>query len=156
MSYIKFNNGGLTAIQSLTGNSGGAVSPALGGNITLVGSGTVNVVGNPGTNTLTISAAPDTNLTYVTTTDATYTVLTADQFVSVDASGGAKQVNLPNTADMGRVIRIKDQGGDAVANNITVTTPGGAVTIDGAVTFVMNSAYQAVNVIWNGTSYEIF
>ncbi len=43
-------------LSTLTGNSGGPVSPS-GANINLVGDGTtVNVVGNPSTNTLTISA----------------------------------------------------------------------------------------------------
>jgi hypothetical protein len=48
--------GGTTLIQTVTGNSGGAVGP-LAGNINIVGDGsTATVVGNPGTNTLTISA----------------------------------------------------------------------------------------------------
>lgn len=43
-------------VATLSGNSGGAVPPA-GGNINIVGDGvSANVVGNPGTNTLTISA----------------------------------------------------------------------------------------------------
>ncbi len=44
------------SVLTLTGNTGGAVGPDGGGNIDVVGDGTtVNVVGNPGTNTLTIS-----------------------------------------------------------------------------------------------------
>jgi hypothetical protein len=44
-------------VQVLTGNIGGAVSPDAGHNINIVGDGTsIDVVGNPGTNTLTISA----------------------------------------------------------------------------------------------------
>lgn len=44
-------------VITLTGNSGGAVGPDGGGNINVVGDGTtVTVAGNPGTNTLTISA----------------------------------------------------------------------------------------------------
>lgn len=46
-------------ILSLTGNSGGAVSPTA-GNINILGdTTTINVVGNPGTSTLTISATGD-------------------------------------------------------------------------------------------------
>jgi trimeric autotransporter adhesin len=46
---------GTGIIQTLTANSGGAVSPAL-GNINIVGDGVgINIVGNPGTNTLTAS-----------------------------------------------------------------------------------------------------
>lgn len=44
-------------VETLTGNSGGAVGPDGSDNINVVGDGTtINVVGNPGTNTLTISA----------------------------------------------------------------------------------------------------
>lgn len=45
-------------VETLTGNSGGAVGPDASHNINVVGDGvTVNVAGNPGTNTLTISAS---------------------------------------------------------------------------------------------------
>jgi hypothetical protein len=75
-------------IATLTGNSGGAVGPTA-GNIDIVGSGSVTVTGNPGTSTLTISAAsPFTwsvapfgtqvnavvNNGYIVTTPLSYTV----------------------------------------------------------------------------------
>ncbi len=44
-------------LETLTGNSGGAVFPDGSGNIDVVGDGTtIDIVGNPGTNTLTVSA----------------------------------------------------------------------------------------------------
>lgn len=47
-------NGGTTMIQTVTGNTGGAVGP-LAGNINIVGDGTtIEITGNPGTNTLTV------------------------------------------------------------------------------------------------------
>lgn len=49
------NNGPSGFVQTLTGNSGGAVYPLL-GNINLMGSGSVVVAGNPATGTLTISS----------------------------------------------------------------------------------------------------
>lgn len=46
-----------TVVITLTGNTGGPVGPDGAGNIDVVGDGsTVTVAGNPGTNTLTISA----------------------------------------------------------------------------------------------------
>jgi hypothetical protein len=49
-------NGGSSLVSTLTGNTGGVVGPAV-GNINVIGDGTsITVVGNPGTNTLTISA----------------------------------------------------------------------------------------------------
>lgn len=47
-------NGGTTMVQTITGNSGGAVGPAS-GNLNIVGDGTtIQITGNPGTNTLTV------------------------------------------------------------------------------------------------------
>jgi hypothetical protein len=46
--------------ETLTGNSGGAVSPAA-GNVNTVGTGSITVVGNPGTNTLTTELTGLTN-----------------------------------------------------------------------------------------------
>ena len=63
---------------------------------------------------------------------------------------------MPNAPATGRTYIIKDKVGLAGTSNITVTTVGGAVTIDGATTFVLNTAYESVNVIFNGTSYEIY
>ena len=45
-----------TQVATLTGNTGGAVSPTA-GNINVVGSGAISVAGNPGTSTLTISSS---------------------------------------------------------------------------------------------------
>lgn len=53
---LSFASAGGASVQTLTGNSGGAVSPTVGGTINVIGDGTTaTVVGNPGTNTLTIS-----------------------------------------------------------------------------------------------------
>lgn len=54
----RFSPGGgpvAPSVLTLTGNTGGAVGPDGGGNIDVVGSGTISVAGNAGTNTLTIS-----------------------------------------------------------------------------------------------------
>ena len=107
----------------------------------------------------TWQAAMGANLTITSKTDANtpYTVLSADQYISCNVNGGALTINLPNSTDDGRMIRIKDAGGDAATNNISLTTPGGTVTIDGDTTYAMNTAYQSVIVVWNNTTskYEI-
>lgn len=60
MSQAGINNiggggGGGSPVETLTGNSGGAVSPTA-NNINVIGDGvTTNVIGTPGTSTLTIS-----------------------------------------------------------------------------------------------------
>lgn len=95
-------------------------------------------------------------LTYTSTAVTPYVVLSTDDFIAIDASGGAKQVNLPNAPATGRVFIIKDKNGNAAANNITVTTVGGVVLIDAAATYVMNTNYQSIQVLFDGTKYEVF
>lgn len=111
-----------------------------------------------GTNSLNLETSGTEVYTVrlLTDSDSPYTILTTDQYLSCDVSGGVLTLDLPDAPATGRVFSIKDSGGDAVSNNITITTTGGSVTIDGATTFVMNSAFESVDVIFNGTSYEVF
>lgn len=55
---VSGGGGGGSPVQTLTGNTGSAVPPTA-NNINVVGTGAVNVAGNPGTSTLTISVATD-------------------------------------------------------------------------------------------------
>lgn len=110
----------------------------------------------PGANTITIATTGTTNLTYTNVSATPYVVLSTDEYLSVDTSALAITVQLPNAATLGKVFIIKDRIGAAATRNITVTTVGGAVNIDGATTFVMNTNFQAIQVIGNGSTYEIF
>ena len=94
--------------------------------------------------------------TYTNVNTSPYVVLSTDEYLSVDSSGGAITIQLPNAATLSRIFDIKDRTGSAPTHNITVTTVGGAVNIDGATTFVMNTAYQSISVIGNNTTYEVF
>ena len=53
------SGGGGGDINTITGNSGGAVGPDGFNNINIIGAGSISVAGNPGTNTLTINMAGD-------------------------------------------------------------------------------------------------
>jgi len=110
----------------------------------------------PGANTITIAASGTSNFTYTNVNTTPYVVLTTDEYISVDSSGGARTIQLPNAATSGRAYIIKDRTGSAATHNITVTTVGGAVNIDGATTYVMNNNYQAIQIIGNGSTYEIY
>lgn len=157
MSQVgRFSNGtpGVMPVETLTGNSGGAVGANGAGNINILGSTGINIVGNPGAFTLTVSNTFIYPYTAVNTTP--YVVLAADYYLGVDCSGGPITIQLPDAPTTGRVIIIKDSTGNAHLNTITVTTVGGVVLIDGGASFGMNTQYEAVQVIFNGTSYEIF
>jgi hypothetical protein len=144
---------GTGAIQTLTGStSGGAISPSA-GNVNITAGNGVTVIGTA--NTLTIQST-GANTTYTNVNSSPYVVLSTDVYLSVDSSGGAITIQLPNAATLSRTLDIKDRTGSAPTHNITVTTVGGAVNIDGATTFVMNTAYQSISVIGNASTYEIF
>ena len=93
------------------------------------------------------------SLTPVSTTP--YVALTTDVYLSVN-TGTAKTIQLPNAPSSGRYFVIKDLSGTANTNNITVTTVGGAVLIDGSTSYTINLAYGSAQFIFNGTSYEVF
>lgn len=109
-----------------------------------------------GAGSISIASDGTQTLNYTNVNTTPYVVLSTDQYLSVDCSGGVITVQLPNAATLGRVYTIKDRTGSAAAFNITVTTVGGAVNIDGATTFVMNTAYESINVIGNGSTYEVY
>lgn len=107
--------------------------------------------------TLNLETAPfQIAYTSVNAAASPYTALGTDVYISVDSSGGAVTIRLPNAPTNYRYYTIKDRTGNAAANNITVTTVGGAVNIDGAVTFVMTGNFQSANVVFNGATYEIY
>lgn len=150
--------GGVGTVITLTGNSGGAINPDGAGNINVVGSGNITVAGT-GT-TLTISETSSnlaSNYTGVNhATGAPYVVLSTDYYISCDVTGGVITINLPNAPTTKRLFVMKDKVGLAATSNITITTVGGAVNIDGATSYVMATNYQSIQLIFNGTSYEVF
>ncbi len=116
----------------------------------------VGISVTPGANTITIASTGTTTLTYTNVNATPYVVLATDEYLSVDTSALSITVQLPNAATSGRVFVIKDRSGAAATRNITVTTVGGAVNIDGATTYVMNTNFQSIQVMGNGSTYEIF
>ncbi len=93
--------------------------------------------------------------TYTDPSSYPYAATHDDYFISVNTAS-ARTINLPNAPTTDQVFIVKDRTGGAGANNITVTTPGGAVLLDGATTYVMNVNYGSASFIFNGTGYEVF
>lgn len=96
------------------------------------------------------------NYTNVTNAMSPYTVTATDYFISVDASAGPVTILLPNTTTSKREFVVKDRLGQGGTNNITITTVGGAVNIDGAATYVFTDNYESLEMLFNGSTYEIF
>lgn len=95
-------------------------------------------------------------MAYSDVSSSPYVVDYNEQYLSVDCSGGAITVQLPNDANTGQAFVIKDRTSSAATNNITVTTPGGTVTIDDSTTYVINQNLGSINIIYNGTGYEVW
>ena len=95
-------------------------------------------------------------ITFLTDADSPYTLLPTDYYLSCDITSGPLTILMPNTDSGGRTTVIKDSTGNSETNNITITTPGGIVTIDGQTTFLIDTPYEAFDIIFNGTFYEIF
>lgn len=91
--------------------------------------------------------------TRVVTAAGAVTVGSSDEIVVVNKTvGAATTVNLP-AGVTGQTFVIKDGKGDANTNPITLTPAAG--TIDGGATFVINTNYQAITVVYNGTQWNI-
>lgn len=142
----KMDNG-----QLLIGNSGAVPTVA-----TLTAGSNISISNGAGTITINANGGGVLDITSLTDLDSPYTVLSTDEYLSCDVSAGVLTIKLPDAPTTGRVIRVKDSLGAAAGFNITVTTVGGVVLIDGGTSFVMNTAYEAANFIFNGTSYEVF
>jgi hypothetical protein len=140
------NVGSVATVVTESGNQLGTAVITGGSGITVT----------PGANSIVISGSGSITFTYTNVNTSPYVVLITDEYLSVDCSGGPITIQLSNAATLGKTFVIKDRTGSAAINNITVTTVGGAVNIDGATTFVMNSAYQAISLLGNNTSYEVY
>jgi len=82
-----------------------------------------------------------------------YTISTTDYFVGVNTSDGAITLTLPsaNATTSGQTWIIKDEGGVAHTNNVTVSRAG-SDTIDGQNTIVLESPYASVQLYCNGVN----
>ena len=105
MSQAGANNSsggsGGSGILTLTGNSGGAVGPDVGGDVTLIGTGTVTVTGTPGMNQLTIGVS-GSSWSQVSTN----TVMTTNTSYICISPGGVLNMNLPTTSSQGDIVRV--------------------------------------------------
>ena len=79
---------------------------------------------------------------------------TTDQIIVVDkSSASASYLDLPASPTTGTTYRIKDGKGDAATNNITIAPASG--TIDGDSNVIINANYASVDLVYNGTEWNI-
>lgn len=89
----------------------------------------------------------------VNSVSSSYVITSTDAVVLADATGGAVTVTLPTAASItGKVYTVKRI--NSGSNNVTLATTGGQ-TIDGATTQVMTIQYTSLDVISDGSNWEI-
>lgn len=93
---------------------------------------------------------------YTVVNASPYVVTATDYYMTVDTSTIPITIRLPDAPTQYRTFVIKDSAGNASVNNITVTTVSGILNIDAATTFVMNSNYQSIQLIYSGFGYEVY
>jgi hypothetical protein len=140
------NVGSVASVVAISGDHLGSTTITAGTGISV----------SAGANTITIAATGTTNINFTSVSTSPYVVGATDDFLGVTTSSIPITIQLPNAPATGRVYYIKDRTGNAATNNITVTTVGGSVTIDGVTSYVMNTAYSSISVLFDGTSYEVF
>ena len=91
-------------------------------------------------------------VTAITFADTPYAVLAADEYITVNATGGNTEADLPAIGGTGRRLHIVKT--DATANTVTVDG-NGAETINGVATQVLNVQYQTLTIWDNGTEWSI-
>lgn len=88
--------------------------------------------------------------------DSPYSVVASDYIIGVNTSGGAVEIDLQaaSSAGAGRMLIIKDVGGAAGTNNITID-PNGSEKIDGQSTVVIAANSGSVMLFCDGSNYFI-
>lgn len=122
-------------------NTGSTILPTLSQNIFETGS---------------LIASGGLSLEFTSPGSYPYTALPTDHFISVNTSSTANTIKLPNAPSTNQTYVIKDASGNAAVHNISVTTVGGSVTIDGQTTYTLSNNYQAISVIFSGSAWEVF
>lgn len=143
------------AVAASVATDSGTATPSS-NSFSIVGSGGITTSGTGSTVTIAGTGEQVITITSLDNTDSPYTVLSTDYYLSCDVTSGVLSIEMPNAPDTGKVYVVKDSAGNASSFNITVTTAGGVVTIDGSTSFVLNTDYEAAQFVFNGTSYEVF
>ena len=88
-----------------------------------------------------------------TFTNSTITASTSTYYIGVDSTNNIVNVRLPSASLLtdGQTYVVKDEGGNAASNNITILASG-AETIDGQNSIVLESPHASVQLYCNGSN----
>lgn len=123
--WISFGGGD---VETLTGNSGGPVGPDGAFNINVVGVGVITVVGNPGTNTLTITPSGDIASSFPTDSGTATPAAGVLNIIADNATvhcGSSVLFSAPGSSNIVQ-LNVTDADGNTIigelAGNLTLTS----------------------------------
>ena len=96
----------------------------------------------------------DNNNYFITTASTSITATTEMYIILVDSSAVAVTITLPATPVAGQAYKIKDATGDAISNIITID--GAGKDIDNSSSFVINTDYGAIEIVYDANFNEWF
>lgn len=88
----------------------------------------------------------------ISTKTAQYDVTQNDYTILANTTSGSFSVRLPNAPATGSIFNVKKI---AAGNTLTITTPGGTVTIDGATSVNVTANNQNTQVQFDGSNYRV-
>jgi hypothetical protein len=91
-----------------------------------------------------------------TATAISMAVTNAMYYIGVTSTAAPRTITMPAVGGIitGQIWVIKDESGGAATNNITVS--GNGVNIDSAATYVINTNYGSVQIMYNGTQFNVY
>ena len=150
---------GAAAKDTIITNTNGSMTLTAGENVTdalnFTASGAASRINlTAGTGSIKFASGLIVPVTSKGNADTPYTVLGTDYFIACDTSAGVLTVTLPAASSVaGRTFVIRDVGGAAAVNNITIG--GGGTNLVGggasAASKVLSAAYSGATVYSNGT-----
>ncbi len=158
-SFFMGDGSRLTGL-SVGGSGGGIFTEASTNQAFTTSSVTIGASTTP-SNTLTVAGSSYLSGAVVHkrhATTANYIVTTADYYIGADSTSNTVLLSLPtaSTTTNGQTFIIKDEGGNANNNNITISCSVGGDKIDGQNLIILESPYASVQVYCDGaTKYYI-
>ena len=145
-----------TAANTIVTSSGTAT--ASGNSFTVVGAGGIATSASGHTITITGTGVVQLAVTLINFGMSPYSVLSSDDFIGVDSTGGAVTLLFPSNPAVGTTFIVKDVGGAGFTNNITLNPISGTCYFDNVIgNYVMNTSYQSVNLVYVGSNkYYIY
>ena len=86
--------------------------------------------------------------------NSNYSVSATDYYIGVGSEGAAITLTLPAATGLldGQTLIVKDEGGNAHNNHITITGSADSNTIDGKNKVILESPYSSISLYCNGAN----